>query len=59
MDGWMERKRERSEGRETVFELQDLAFLNNPGVFGLLSYENWYILFLTDFALGWIICILT
>lgn len=55
----MERKRERSEGRETVFELQDLAFLNNPGAFGLLSYENWYILFLSDFALGWIICIRT
>ena len=52
MDG--ERERERSEGRETVFELQDLAFLNNPGGLGPLSYKNWYMLFLTHFALGWI-----
>ena len=40
MDGWRERERERAEGRETVFELQDLAFLNNPGALGPLSYKN-------------------
>ena len=52
----MDRERERSEGSETVFELQDPTFLN-PGALGPLSYENQYIFFLIHFALGLIICI--